>query len=325
MLEMSRAPEKADHDPWLGVEVRHLAALRAVAEEGTFGAAALKLGYAQSAISQQIAALERYVGRRLFERPGGSRPVTLTRAGELLLGHAESIMTRLSAARIDLDSLADEDVGGALRVGAHPSVAAAILPLILRELGADPGETVSELRESNDESELLELLERGELDVAFTALPLPAGPLEAEPLLDDPYVLLVHEEHPYAGLGRELTLEEVAAVPLVTFRRDSCENRAEEIFAFHGLAPRFVHRVDDNATLHSFVTAGLGGGFVPRLAAGIEGRPLVACPIEPKLPPRVVAIAWHRDRLRTCTAGLFVDLAVEVAAQLDGGVQPALG
>jgi DNA-binding transcriptional LysR family regulator len=325
MLEMSRSPEKANHDPWLGVEVRHLAALRAVAEEGTFGAAALKLGYAQSAISQQIAALERYVGRRLFERPGGSRPVTLTRAGELLLGHAESIMARLSAARIDLDSLADEDVGRALRVGAHPSVAAAILPLILRELGAEPGEVVSELRESNDESALLEQLEAGDLDVAFTALPVPDGPLEAAPLLHDPYVLLVPKQHPYARLDRELTLEEVAAVPLVAFVRDSCVNRAEEIFAFHGLAPRFVHRVDDTATLHSFVAAGLGGGFVPRLAASVAGRPLVACPIEAKLPPRVVAIAWHRDRLRTCTAGLFVDLAVEAAAQLDGGVQAALG
>ena len=110
MRDVSPATERTDHDRWLGVEIRHLAALRAVAEEGTFGAAALKLGYAQSAISQQIAALERHVGHRLFDRPGGSRPVTLTRAGELLLGHAESIMTRLSAARIDLDSLGAEEV-----------------------------------------------------------------------------------------------------------------------------------------------------------------------------------------------------------------------
>ena len=107
---MSAPSERAEHELWLGVEIRHLAALRAVADEGTFGAAALRLGYAQSAISQQIAALERYVGHRLFDRPGGSRPVQLTRAGELLLGHAESIMSRLSAARIDLDSLGADDL-----------------------------------------------------------------------------------------------------------------------------------------------------------------------------------------------------------------------
>src|SRR5919201_4966791 len=196
MAAMSPATEKPGYDPWLGVEVRHLAALRAVAEEGTFGAAALKLGYAQSAISQQIAALERHVGRRLFDRPGGSRPVTLTRSGELLLDHAESILTRLSAARIDLESLTDEDTGGALRVGAYQSVAAAILPLILREMGSGPEETVVELTESNDDRHLLDLLERGELDVAFTALPVVDGPLEATSLLSDPYLLLVHEEHP---------------------------------------------------------------------------------------------------------------------------------
>ncbi len=324
MAEMSPATEKSDYDPWLGVEVRHLAALRAVAEEGTFGAAALKLGYAQSAISQQIAALERYVGRRLFDRPGGSRPVTLTRSGELLLGHAELIMTRLSAARIDLESLTDEETGGALRVGAYQSVAAAILPLILREIGTGPEETVVELTESNDDRHLLDLLERGELDIAFTALPIADGPLETTPLLSDPYLLLVHEEHPYAEHDRALTLDEVAAVPLIACKRSPGQPSVEDVFAYHGLNPRFVQRVEDNVTLHSFVAAGLGCGLVPRLAVSIDGKPLVALRIEPKLPERVVAIAWHRDRLRTCTAGLFVDLAVDVSAQLEGAVQPAL-
>ena len=323
MVEMSPISDRTEHDRWLGVEVRHLAALRAVAEEGTFGAAALRLGYAQSAISQQIAALERHVGHRLFDRPGGSRPVTLTRAGELLLGHAESIMTRLSAARIDLDSLADEDVASPIRVGAYQSVAAAILPLILQELGAEPGEVEFALTESNDDRELLDLLERGELDVAFTELPVPEGPLEAAPLLDDPYVLLVHEEHPYAELDRELTLEEVTSVPLISCKRGSGQTKLEDAFAIHGLSPTFAHRVEDNGTLHGFVVAGLGCGLVPQLAADVESKPLVALPIEPRLPHRTVAIAWHRDRLRTCTAGMFVDLALEVSAQLDGRA-PAL-
>src|SRR2546423_12030286 len=70
-------------DSWLGLELRHLIALKAIAEHGTFGRAAKHLGYTQSAISQQIATLERIVGQRLIERPGGPRPVSLTEAGEL--------------------------------------------------------------------------------------------------------------------------------------------------------------------------------------------------------------------------------------------------
>ena len=69
-------------DRWMGVEMRHLAALEAVAAAGSFHGAADRLGYTQSAISQQVAALERIVGQRLVERPGGPRPVRLTAAGE---------------------------------------------------------------------------------------------------------------------------------------------------------------------------------------------------------------------------------------------------
>src|SRR5262245_56767418 len=77
---------------WLGIEVRHLAALSVVAREHSFRAAARDLGYAQSAISQQIAALERLVGVRLIDRTRGRRSVALTAAGQLLLEHATEIL-----------------------------------------------------------------------------------------------------------------------------------------------------------------------------------------------------------------------------------------
>src|SRR4051794_41890176 len=72
-------------DQWLGVELRHFAALQAIAEEGTFGRAAQRLGYTQSAISQQIATLEKIVGEQLLARPGGPRPGAGAPAGELPL------------------------------------------------------------------------------------------------------------------------------------------------------------------------------------------------------------------------------------------------
>src|SRR5207245_91804 len=108
-------------DSWLGLELRHLIALKAIADEGSFGRAATSLGYTQSAISQQIAGLERIVGQRLIDRPGGPRPIFLTDAGRLLLKHADGIAARLLAAQADLAALGAGDAGP-LRVGTYQSV-----------------------------------------------------------------------------------------------------------------------------------------------------------------------------------------------------------
>src|SRR5207249_1601569 len=118
-------------DRLLGVELRHLLALQAVAREGSFGRAAIALGYTQSAVSQQIAALERIVGEKLIERPGGPRPVSLTEAGELLLRHANAIVARMQAAAADLAAFT-EGAAGTLRVASYQSVSARILPTIVR-------------------------------------------------------------------------------------------------------------------------------------------------------------------------------------------------
>src|SRR5712691_7554175 len=126
-------------DRWLGVELRHLIALEAVAREGSFGRAAISLGYTQSAVSQQIATLERIVGERLLERPGGPRAVSLTEAGELLLRHAEAIVARLDAARADMAALRAGETG-MLRVGTYQSVGARVLPAVMRRFrGEHPG------------------------------------------------------------------------------------------------------------------------------------------------------------------------------------------
>src|SRR5712691_13336371 len=124
-----------DADRLLGVELRHVLALEAVAREGSFGRAAIALGYTQSAISQQIAMLERIVGERLIERPGGPRPVSLTEAGELLLRHAEAIVARLAAAQADLAALSD-GTAGRLRVGIYQSVGERVLPELMRRFRA---------------------------------------------------------------------------------------------------------------------------------------------------------------------------------------------
>src|SRR5436309_683638 len=94
-------------DVWLQLELRHLAALHAVGREGSFAAAAAALGYTQSAISQQIAMLERIVGAPVVERRGGRRPAVLTEVGQILTNHAEAIVGRLQAARADIQAIVD--------------------------------------------------------------------------------------------------------------------------------------------------------------------------------------------------------------------------
>jgi DNA-binding transcriptional LysR family regulator len=91
-------------DWWVSVELRHLVALDAVAREGSFRRAAERLGYVQSAISHQIAALETLVGQRLIDRSRGTRPLMLTPAGELLLSHAGAVMAQMRAAQADLSA-----------------------------------------------------------------------------------------------------------------------------------------------------------------------------------------------------------------------------
>src|SRR3954467_1973784 len=93
------------------LDIRHLMALQAVADERSFGRAAQRLGFTQSAISQQVAALERIVGTTLFDRPGGPRPVELTPAGAALLPHAVAVLERLHQAGDDLAALAAGTVG----------------------------------------------------------------------------------------------------------------------------------------------------------------------------------------------------------------------
>src|SRR5918997_578041 len=160
-----------ESDSWLGVELRHFLALEAVAREGSFGRAATALGYTQSAVSQQIAALERIVGQRLVERPGGPKAVSLTEAGRLLLTHADAIAARVAAAQADLTALA-EGQAGTLRVGVFQSVGQRILPEVMRRFVHAWPQLKLPLTESADDTELLAFVERGELDLTFSDLPL---------------------------------------------------------------------------------------------------------------------------------------------------------
>jgi DNA-binding transcriptional LysR family regulator len=299
-----------ERNSFLSLELRHLAALEAVARTRSVGAAARDLGYTQSAISQQIAQLERSVGQRLVDRPGGPRRVELTDAGRLLLRHADAIVARLDAARADMAALA-EGAAGTLRVGIYQSVGARILPGLLRRFKEDWPRVEVSVREEIDATELLRLLEHGELDLTFADLPLPEGPFEAEELLRDPYVLLVQAGSELAARDSAPPLRDLAGMPLVTWR-----HRGEPETSLRGRVPdlNVIFRSDDNGTLVGLVAEGLGVAVVPQLVVNPRNPAYVALPFGNRIPPRRLAIVWHRDRYRSAAADAFVELARDLSA-----------
>jgi len=298
-------------DGWLGVELRHLLALQAVAEEGSFGRAAQSLGYTQSAISQQIAGLERIVGQQLIDRPGGPRPVTLTGAGSLLLAHVRGINARLAAAQADLDAFGAGD-SGPLSIGTYQSVGARVLPTLLRDFRAEWPKVDVRLVESADDRELLQLVERGEIDVSFCVFPLEPGPFESVELMRDPYVLVVSADSPLATRDKAPTLREILDLPLISYRTCRTTARVEERLRVAGREPDIVFRSDDNGTLQALVAAGVGVALVPRLTVDLADESIAVIELGDRVPPRIIGVAWHADRQLTPAAQMFIQAAEAV-------------
>ncbi|HSC73525.1 MAG TPA: LysR family transcriptional regulator [Gaiellaceae bacterium] len=301
-----------ESDRWLGIELRHFLALEAVAREGSFGKAAAALGYTQSAVSQQIAALERIVGHRLVERPGGPKPVSLTEAGRLLLTHADAIAARVAAAQADLTAL-DEGQAGTLRVGVFQSVGQRVLPELMRRFLASWPQVKVALTESANDVELLELVERGDLDLTFADLPLTEGPFESVELMRDPYVLVVAADSELADRERPPSVREMSELDLISHKHCRTVRRLDAVF---GRPLDFVFRSDHNQTVQALVAAGVGSALVPRLTMDPADESTVMIEL-PKLPPRVIALAWHRDRYRAPAAHAFVETAREVSTDLE--------
>ena len=304
-----------DAERWNALEFRHLVALREVAEQGTFGAAATRLGYTQSAISQQLAALERIVGQRLLERPQGRRPTGLTPAGVMLLRHAEAVFARVQAARADLAALALNG-GAPLRVGTYQSVGIHIMPAVLRRFVGGRPHVQIRLREEAGDSALVSAVESGELDVTFVMLPVGQGPFETVELLHDPYVLVVPAGSELARRGRPLPLRDLSELPVICFRSCRNEQRVEAYLRARGIELTVVFRSDDNMTVQAMVAAGVGVALVPRLSMLPPREEVALVDLGTRLPPRTLGIIWHKDRFQSPAMSAFVQVSTEVCTEL---------
>ncbi len=290
------------------LEVRHLQALVAVAEAGTFGKAAEALGYTQSAVSQQIASLERVAGTPMFDRPGGPRPVRLTTAGALLLEHARTVLAELRVAAAEVEAVARGD-RGRLRVGLMQSVGTRILPSLLTRFAVERPDVEFVLHEAHDADELLGMVESHDLDVAFASDLDPAGPFTTRLVLEDPFVVLAPNTPEWRD-RRTISMAEIATHPLVGNRNPSCQGQA--LLAFGDHEPRFVFESDDNTTIQSCVAAGLGISLAPMLTIDLSDRTTTIVAVDPPVPPRQLTMSWHEARRPSALLDAFVEATVEV-------------
>jgi DNA-binding transcriptional LysR family regulator len=267
------------------LNVTRLRVLRAVAEQGSFSAAADALSYSQSAVSQQIAALEAETGITLLERL--PRGVRLTGAGRTLVEHAEGILARLEVAEEELAAIAGLR-GGQLRIASFPTAGATLMPVAIASFRATYPEVQLSLAEGEPE-EIAPRLQAGEFDLAllfeFGARAEPPEGfgyegLKRVELLEDPMYLALPHGHRLAG-KRALRLEELRGEAWVqTSQASPCARHVVRCCHAAGFEPNVAFESDDYLTVQGLVAAGVGVALIPELAF----LPRPPAPAEPAAP-----------------------------------------
>jgi DNA-binding transcriptional LysR family regulator len=245
------------------LDVRRMRVLREVAVQGSFSAAAEALSFTQSAVSQQIAALEREAGTILVQR--SARGVRLTEAGEALVRHAEAILCRLSEAEAELEAIAGLR-GGRLRMAAFESAGATLMPLAIadfrqRHPSVELSMTLGEPEDTEPQ------IKSGDLDLVlgFGSRLKEEDNLERHFLIEDPMFLVLPRDHPLAA-KRALRLADLADEAWIG-GPPSCEcNRLiYGACSRAGYDPRIAFETDDYAAVQGFVAAGVGVSLIAEL------------------------------------------------------------
>lgn len=259
------------------LDVHRLRIFRAVAAAGSLQAAASQLSLTPSAVSQQVAALQRETGLVLISRVG--RGIEITPAGRSLAERIDGVLGRLA----DLESVAKdlrEGRSGTLSIAYFGSVGSAWMPQVVRRLL----DTYPDLRLDLVQAEVLALEEQRpdlQLVVEQPAFAAPPG-TRLVPLVEEPYVAVLPREHPLAA-APGVRLADLAGERWIDndVHRGWCRRNLLESCAAAGFEPAFAVETQDYPTAIAFVAAGVGLTVLPRLGAH-------------DLPPEVVAVPLHR-------------------------------
>ncbi|MFE6823830.1 LysR family transcriptional regulator [Streptomyces sp. NPDC057690] len=277
------------------LNLERLRTLDALARHGSVSGAATGLHITTSAVSQQMAKLEREVGQRLLAKQG--RGVRLTDAGRLLADHASRILSQVELAQSDLEAQRGQVVGE-LRLSAFPTAARGLFPVALAELRkAHPG---LRLRSCELEPERgVAGVVRGDLDLAVVLdwynkpMPVPDGLVKA-PILDDPADVAMPAGHPLADRD-EVDLGEFAEDEWITWGEgEFCHEWLMFTLRSRGVEPIIGHRAAETHTQLGLVAAGLGVCIAPLLGRHPVPEGIVTVPLRQRV-RRHVYVLWRAD------------------------------
>jgi DNA-binding transcriptional LysR family regulator len=301
------------------LDVRRMRVLREVAQRGSFSAAADALAYTQSAVSQQIAALEREAGTRLVER--NARGVRLTDAGRALVEHADAILARLADAEAELEAIAGLR-GGRLRLAAFPSAGATIMPEAIARFRARHPAVELTLEPADPEPALVRLRSGDAdlvLDITGSFRPPREDGIERVHLLDDPMYVALPQGHPLAH-KRNLKLEELADESWILGTTGSCPDASIFLHSCQlaGFEPHVTFNSDDYFAIQGFVAAGVGASFIPDLALISVRDDIVVRSLGPRPPARIIWAATLKDSFASPARVAMLEILAEVGTEFAG-------
>jgi DNA-binding transcriptional LysR family regulator len=298
------------------LDARRLRIFAAVAEEGSFTAAADSLYLSQSAVSQQMAILEREVGLPLMDR--GPRGIRLTEAGQLLAERARSLLAEMTRVEHEMHRLAGAPQQ--VRLGAFPTAGAHLIPLTVqsyRRQHPDSQLVLSAVHAADAAGQLRE----GSIHVGlvwdYDFAPQPEEPgLHRLPLLDEPLRVILPLGHP-AGAQTQLSLESLAQEQwVVRAHRPPHADAFERLCASAGFEPDVVFTADDYQSVQGLVAAGIGISLVPYLSLVAQRPDVVVRPLaHPGCLRRIAALTLPASRPLPAVGQLLAVLR-EVAEEI---------
>jgi DNA-binding transcriptional LysR family regulator len=305
------------------LNVARLKVLKEVAYRGSLSSAADALSYTQSAISQQIAALEAETGMALLERH--PRGVSLTAAGQTLVGPAEGILARLDTAEAALSAIAGLR-GGRLRMASFPTAGSTLMPVAIATFRAIYPDVELTLAEGEPE-EIVPRLRAGELDLALLfefddEQPL-GGDLARSPLLEDPMYLALPRDHRLAKKAK-LRLSELQGEAWVqTSSASSCARHVVRCCHAAGFEPTVSFESDDYQTVQGLVASGVGVALIPELALSVVREDIVIRALSPAPPVRQVIAATPEGARLVPAAPAMLGVLGQAADELTQTGRPA--